>query len=84
MRRLRCEQPEPPRRLPKHPYRDSALVYGVLAILVVVIAFATGGGVLRAVVYAVIVFLVATAWTWRSWRNREREERIRNAEQADR
>jgi hypothetical protein len=67
----------------KHPYRDSALVYGALAILVVVIAFATGGGVLRAVVFAGIVFLVATAWSWRSLRNREREDR-RNAEHGER
>jgi heme O synthase-like polyprenyltransferase len=84
VRRLRWEPPELQRKLPKHPYRDSAIIYGVLAILVVVIAFATGGGVLRAVVYAVVVFLVATAWTWRSWRNHEREERIRKAEQRDR
>jgi nicotinamide riboside transporter PnuC len=84
VRGLRWEPPELQRKLPKHPYRDSALVYGVLAILVVVIAFATGGGVLRAIVYAVVVFLVATAWTWRSWRNQEREERMREADQRER
>jgi membrane protein implicated in regulation of membrane protease activity len=83
VRRLRWDQPEPARKVTKHPYRDSALVYGALAILVVVIAFATGGGVLRAVVFAGIVFLVATAWSWRSLRNREREDR-RNAEHGER
>ena len=29
--------------MPKHPYRDSALLYGGLAVLVVVVAVATGG-----------------------------------------
>ncbi len=65
------------RRVPKHPYRDSALLYGALAILVVVIAAATGGDIGRAIFYAVAVYIVATAWTWRSWRNRLREDRAR-------
>jgi hypothetical protein len=80
VKRLRWDSPvvDRTRRVPKHPYRDSALLYGALAILVVVIAAATGGSVGRATFYAVAVFVVATAWTWRSWRNRIRaEERAR-------
>jgi Flp pilus assembly protein TadB len=83
VKRLRWDTPDRRRPMPKHPYRDSALLYGALAVLVVVIAVATGGGFVRALVYAVVVFLVATAWSWRSWRNREREERIRKAEQGE-
>ena len=63
--------------MPKHPYRDTAILYGVLALLVVVIAAATGGDVVNAVVIAILVYLVATLWSWRSWRNRLREEAMR-------
>jgi uncharacterized membrane protein YdbT with pleckstrin-like domain len=77
MRRLRWEPPSSGRGLPKHPFRDSALLYGALAILVIVIAVATGGGLVRALVYAFVVFLVATTWSWRTWRNRIREEELR-------
>jgi membrane protein implicated in regulation of membrane protease activity len=83
VKRLRWDAPERTRSMPKHPYRDSALLYGGLAALVVVVAVATGGGFVRALVYAIVVFLVATAWSWRFWRNREREERIRKAEQGE-
>lgn len=84
MKRLRWDAPDPPRKMPKHPYRDSALIYGALALVVVLLAFLTGGGVLRAVVYAALVFVAATAWSWRSWRNREREERISKAGRGER
>jgi hypothetical protein len=82
MKRLRWDSPvvDHARRVPKHPYRDSALLYGALAILVVVIAAATGGGIGRAIFYALAVFVVATAWSWRSWRIRLREERARQDE----
>jgi len=63
--------------VPKHPYRDTAILYGVLAVLVVVIAYATGGDAVNAAVTALFVFIVATLWSWRTWRNRLREERAR-------
>ncbi|HSP71519.1 MAG TPA: hypothetical protein VLN26_04070 [Gaiellaceae bacterium] len=49
-------------------YRDSAILYGVLAALVVVIAAVTGGNVALAAVLAAAAFVVAMAWTW--WRSR--------------
>jgi Flp pilus assembly protein TadB len=68
--------------LPKHPYRDTVLVYGALAILVVVVAAATGGSVGRAVLYAGVVFVFATLWSWRTWRNRLRAHRARQADEG--
>jgi O-antigen ligase len=71
VKRLRWDAPIE-RTTPKRPYRDTAIVYGVLAVLVVVIALVTGGGLVRAVVFACIFFVVATLWSWRNWRNRLR------------
>jgi hypothetical protein len=72
VKRLRWEAPRREGRVPKHPYRDTAIVYAVLAALVVVLALATGGSVARAVVTAALVFVAATLWSWRIWRNRLR------------
>jgi membrane protein implicated in regulation of membrane protease activity len=73
VKRLRWDAPDRNARFPKHPYRDSALVYGALAVVVVLIALATGGGLARALITAAVVFVVATIWSWRTWRNRLRE-----------
>jgi hypothetical protein len=62
------------RRSPK-PYRDSALLYGALGVIVVVIAVLTGGKVLWAIAAATGAFLIATGWTWRNLRAREAEQR---------
>jgi hypothetical protein len=58
------------RPIPAHPYRDTAIVYGIMAGVLVVVAAVTGGDVLRAGLVAVVFFVVATAWT--SWRFRTR------------
>jgi membrane protein YdbS with pleckstrin-like domain len=76
LRRLHWASPGRERRLPKHPYRDTVIVYGVLAALVVVLAYATGGDVVRALITAISVFIVATLWSWRTWRNRLRDDRV--------
>jgi membrane protein implicated in regulation of membrane protease activity len=79
MRRLRWEAPKraADSSLPKRPYRDSALVYGGMAVVVVVIATLTGGSFLNAVLIAGAFFVVATLWSWRNWRNRLRAEQSR-------
>ena len=56
--------------LPKRPYRDSAIFYGVLAAIVVGVAYATAGALVRAVAFGVGFFVIATAWSW--WRFRQR------------
>jgi membrane protein implicated in regulation of membrane protease activity len=70
-RGFRLEPAEVP--VPKRPYRDSAILYGVLALAIVLVAWLTGGGLVRAVVVALAFFVVATAWSW--WRFRERLQR---------
>ena len=68
--KLRLPYDPGPKPLPKRPYRDSAVLYGALAAVVVIIGLATGGDVVRVLVVAVVFFLFATAWSW--WRFREK------------
>jgi membrane protein DedA with SNARE-associated domain len=58
------------RPLPKHPFRDSAIAYGILAGAVVGIGLITGGAVFKTVVVAVVFFVLATGYSW--WRFRKR------------
>jgi membrane protein implicated in regulation of membrane protease activity len=62
----------PKRRLPKHPFRDSAILNGVLAAIVIVVGTLTSGDVLNAVAVALAFFVVATGYSW--WRFRRRLE----------
>ncbi len=64
--RLQWGLPEAPP--PKHPYRDTLIVYGVLAILIVLVAWVTGGAVGKAVVIAAFFFVVASVWSIYRWR----------------
>ena len=67
--------------MPKHPYRDSALLYAGFAVVFLVVVGVTGGTVLPkigtsfaigALPIAVLCFVVATGYSW--WRIRERLE----------
>jgi Flp pilus assembly protein TadB len=69
--------PLPERETPKRPYRDSAIICAVLAVVVVVVAVATGGAVVRAIVFASAAFVLATAFSWWRWH-------VRLKRQADR
>ena len=60
------------RPIPDHPYRDTALVYAGMGVLLVIVASLTGGQAVRAIVAAVIFFVIATAWTWWGFRRRIR------------
>jgi hypothetical protein len=78
-RRLQWGMPDQPP--PKHPYRDTLLVYGGLAIIVVLAAWATGGDVRKAAIIAALFFVIATTWNLVRWRARVREaERARRAD----
>jgi membrane protein implicated in regulation of membrane protease activity len=76
MRKVLRWEPQP-RRLPRRPYRDSVLLYAGMAIVLVGVAAVTGGSLVRAVVVGAFFFVVATAWSWKRWRDRLREEERR-------
>ena len=59
---------------PRHPYRDSAITYAVLAGIVVGVTALTDGNMRAALIIAPILFVVATGYSWWRWRQREREE----------
>ncbi len=71
-RRLRWEAA--PRKIPRHPYRDSAIFYAILAGVVVGVTWLTGGNIKRAVILGALLFVVATAYSWWRWREREKEQ----------
>lgn len=78
-------KPAAPRRrsslpVPRHPYRDSAVFHTVLGLLLLGVAWLTGGDLAKAAVVAVLYVVVAIGWSWYRFRQRlEREA----AESAD-
>jgi Flp pilus assembly protein TadB len=71
-RLLRWDVPEPKTT---HPYRDSTIMWAAFAAIIVLVAWASGGPVGRAAVYAAVFFVVACAWSWWRWRERLRRRR---------
>jgi len=71
-RKLRWEAE--PRKIPAHPYRDSAVFYAILAGIVVGVTALTGGNMRTALILAPLLFVVATGYSWWRWREREREQ----------
>jgi hypothetical protein len=80
-RRLRWDPPPEGTSLTR-PYRDTALVYGGMSLVVVLIGLLLGAGVVRTLAIAAAFFVVATLWSWRNWRNRLREQARRQGERA--
>jgi Na+/melibiose symporter-like transporter len=72
-------RPDPP--ITRHPYRDTAIVYGCLAVVVVLVAWATGGGFAKALVVAGVFFVIATGWSF--YRIHRRFSRARRAFATD-
>ena len=68
--------------LPKHPYRDSAIAYGVMAAVLVLAAVLLGADVARTAAVAAGFFVFATAWSWWRFRTRIRMEAARAAQKA--
>jgi hypothetical protein len=64
-RRLRWGLPETPR--PKHPYRDTLLVYAGLAVFVVLFGWLSGGGVVKAIVVAIALFVIGSVYSLVRW-----------------
>jgi membrane protein DedA with SNARE-associated domain len=63
----------PDEPLPRHPFRNSAIFYGVLAAGVVAFGLITDNDVTETVLIAVAFFVLATGYTW--WRFRQRMQR---------
>ena len=62
-----------PAPMPKRPFRDSAILYGVLAAILLVAGIVSGRGVVGSVIVAFAVFAVATSYAW--WRFQRRIDR---------
>jgi hypothetical protein len=60
------------RPVSRHPFRDAAVLYGVLSLVIVVVAGFTGRGFLWGLVVGAAFFVVATGYSW--WRFRQRLE----------
>jgi hypothetical protein len=73
VKRLRWDMPER-RPAPKHPIRDSALVYALMAVVIVVVGVATGGSLGRSLVIAALFYAAAMAWAVVRWRQKLRDE----------
>ncbi len=63
--------------LPKRPFRDSAIFYGVLAIVGFGFLLLTGQEPVRAAVGAGAAFLLATSWSWWRFARAQNQERNR-------
>jgi hypothetical protein len=64
--------------LPRHPYRDSAVLHSFLGGVILGVAWLTGGDVTKALVVAALYVVVATGWSW--FRFRRRIARVRRLE----
>jgi hypothetical protein len=73
-RRARLWPRLPVRPLPRHPYRDTAVVHAGLAGLIVVFGWLTGGSISKAIVVAGAYFVLATSWAWWKFRQRLRRQ----------
>jgi quinol-cytochrome oxidoreductase complex cytochrome b subunit len=61
------------RPVPRHPYRDTVILYGSLAALALVIAALTGVSMVKAVIFTAIAFVGGTIYSCWYWRDRLRE-----------
>jgi Flp pilus assembly protein TadB len=68
--------------IPEHPYRDTALLHGVLAGAIVVLALVTGVNLGTALVVAPFYFVSATGWSWWRFSQRIRREQKEAAQAA--
>lgn len=62
--------PRHERPIPAHPYRDSALVYGTMAVVLVAVALLTGGSAGRTILAAFLFFAISTTWSCWTFRKR--------------
>jgi hypothetical protein len=68
---------------PKQPYRSAAIVHGLLAGAIVLVAWLSDGGLEKSLVVAGVYFVVATAWTWFRFRQREGQSTETRSESSE-
>lgn len=56
---------------PRHAYRGSAILHGILSLAILAVAAISGGSLIRALLVAIVFFVVATGWSWFRFRQRE-------------
>ena len=61
----------------RHPFRDTVIMYAVLALVIVLVSAFTGGGLMKAILVAAAFFVGATAWSWWRYSRRTAQERER-------
>jgi hypothetical protein len=61
--------------LPKRPFRDSVIFYGVLAVLGFGFLLLTGQEAMKAALGAAAAFLLATTWSWWRFARAQNQER---------
>jgi hypothetical protein len=71
-RRLQWGLPEP--GSPKRPVRDTLVLYGILSLIILLVAWLTGGSLGRALVIVPFFYVAASAWTISRLRARARRE----------
>jgi hypothetical protein len=49
---------------PPQPYRSAVIVHGILAALIVVVAWLSAGDIVKALAVAIGYFVLATGWSW--------------------
>jgi Flp pilus assembly protein TadB len=81
-RRLRWNLPDAPP--PKHPFRDTLLVYAGLAVIVVLVAWVTGGSLRKAIVVAVVFYVLASLWSVWRLRGQQRARAAQRGSEAGR
>jgi Flp pilus assembly protein TadB len=57
---------------PTSPVRDTLLVYGVLSLIILLVAWLTGGSLGRALVIVPVCYVIASVWTIQRLRARAR------------
>ena len=81
-RRLHWKLPEA--APPKHPVRDTLLIYAGLAVVVVLAAWVTGGSLPKAIVVAVLFYVVASLWSVSRLRSQRRARAACGRSEAER
>ena len=71
----------PPPPGSKNQARDTLLVYGVLSLIILLVAWLTGGSLGRALVIVPVFYVVASAWTISRLRSRARREAAAKADE---